>query len=99
MGTMIQQVNLTGEDFGGEDLDGCNEMLVLTRPELIQHIHEEYLEAGADLIETNTFGATSVVLAEYDIQDRAREINLEAARIAKAAVDAFLDTLNLHVMW
>lgn len=89
MGTMIQQVDLTGEDFGGEELDGCNEMLVLTRPELIQRIHEEYLEAGADLIETNTFGATSVVLAEYDIQDRAREINLEAARIAKAAVDRF----------
>lgn len=89
MGTMIQQVDLTGEDFGGDDLDGCNEMLVLTRPELIQRIHEEYLEAGADLIETNTFGATSVVLAEYDIQDRAREINLEAARIAKAAVDRF----------
>lgn len=89
MGTMIQQVDLTGEDFGGEDLDGCNEMLVLTRPELIQRIHEEYLEAGADLIETNTFGATSVVLAEYDIQDRAREINLEANRIAKAAVDRF----------
>ncbi|RPK31702.1 5-methyltetrahydrofolate--homocysteine methyltransferase [Paenibacillus xylanexedens] len=86
---MIQQVDLTGEDFGGDDLDGCNEMLVLTRPELIQRIHEEYLEAGADLIETNTFGATSVVLAEYDIQDRAREINLEAARIAKAAVDRF----------
>lgn len=89
MGTMIQQVDLTGADFGGEDLDGCNEMLVLTRPELIQRIHEEYLEAGADLIETNTFGATSVVLAEYDIQDRAREINLEAARIARAAVERF----------
>ncbi|WP_339844093.1 methionine synthase [Paenibacillus sp. FSL W7-1088] len=89
MGTMIQQVELTGADFGGEDLDGCNEMLVLTRPELIQRIHEEYLEAGADLIETNTFGATSVVLAEYDIQDRAHEINLEAARIAKAAADRF----------
>ncbi|MGF9697021.1 methionine synthase [Paenibacillus sp. MABNR03] len=89
MGTMIQQVDLTGADFGGDDLDGCNEMLVLTRPELIQRIHEEYLEAGADLIETNTFGATSVVLAEYDIQDRAREINLEAARIARAAADRF----------
>ncbi|MCM3133070.1 methionine synthase [Paenibacillus polysaccharolyticus] len=89
MGTMIQQVDLTSEDFGGDDLDGCNEMLVLTRPDLIQRIHEDYLEAGADLIETNTFGATSVVLAEYDIQDRAREINLEAARIAKAAVERF----------
>ncbi|NOU77718.1 methionine synthase [Paenibacillus sp. LMG 31459] len=89
MGTMIQQVPLTGDDFGGDDLDGCNEMLVLTRPEVIQDIHEKYLEAGADLIETNTFGATSVVLAEYDIPQRAREINLEAARLARNAADKY----------
>ncbi|WP_454191720.1 methionine synthase [Paenibacillus sp. Marseille-Q7038] len=89
MGTMIQQEDLTAEDFGGEELDGCNEMLVLTRPEIIQTIHERYLEAGADLIETNTFGATSVVLAEYDIQDKAREINLAAAKLARAAVDKY----------
>ncbi|MBD7968166.1 methionine synthase [Paenibacillus gallinarum] len=89
MGTMIQQEDLTAEDFGGEELDGCNEMLVLTRPEIIQTIHERYLEAGADLIETNTFGATSVVLAEYDIQDKAREINLVAAKLARAAVDKY----------
>lgn len=89
MGTMIQQVDLTPADFGGEELDGCNEMLVLTRPEVIQDIHEKYLEAGADLIETNTFGATSVVLAEYDIQDRAREINLAAAKLAIAAVNKY----------
>lgn len=89
MGTMIQQENLTSEDFGSEDLDGCNEILVLTRPELIQNIHEQYLEAGADLIETNTFGATSVVLAEYDLQDRSREINLAAAKLAVAAVDKY----------
>lgn len=89
MGTMIQQEDLTADDFGGEELDGCNEMLVLTRPEIIQTIHERYLEAGADLIETNTFGATSVVLAEYDIQDRAREINLAAAKLARAAVDKY----------
>jgi len=89
MGTMIQQVPLTGEDFGGEELDGCNEMLVLTRPEVIQTIHEKYLEAGADLIETNTFGATSVVLAEYDIPQRAREINLVAARLARQAADKY----------
>ena len=67
MGTMIQQVDLSAEDFGGPELDGCNEMLVIHRPDVIQSIHEQYLEAGADLIETNTFGATSVVLAEYDI--------------------------------
>lgn len=89
MGTMIQQEDLTGADFGGEELDGCNEMLVLTRPDIISKIHELYLEAGADLIETNTFGATSVVLAEYDIQDRAREINLEAARLAVEAVNKY----------
>ncbi|MBT2287941.1 methionine synthase [Paenibacillus albidus] len=89
MGTMIQQVPLTGKDFGGEELDGCNEMLVLTRPEVIQTIHEQYLEAGADLIETNTFGATSVVLAEYDIPERAREINLVAAQLARNAVDKY----------
>jgi len=89
MGTMIQQVDLKPEDFGGEELDGCNEILVLTRPDVIQTIHEQYLEAGADLIETNTFGATSVVLAEYDLQDRAREINLAAARLAIAAAEKY----------
>ncbi|WP_010273561.1 methionine synthase [Paenibacillus senegalensis] len=82
MGTMIQQEPLTAEDFGGEQLEGCNEMLVLTRPDVISKIHDSYLEAGADLIETNTFGATSVVLAEYDLQDRAVEINKAAARLA-----------------
>ena len=85
MGTMLQQANLKPEDFGGEELDGCNEMLVLTRPDVIQGVHEAYFEAGADIVETNTFGATSVVLAEYDIPEKAREINLAAARLARAA--------------
>ncbi|WMT42907.1 methionine synthase [Paenibacillus sp. D2_2] len=89
MGTMIQQRDLSPADFGGEDLDGCNEMLVLTRPDVIQDIHEQYLEAGADLIETNTFGATSIVLAEYELQDRAREINLAAARLAIDAANKY----------
>lgn len=89
MGTMIQREDLTAEDFGGEELDGCNEMLVLTRPDVIQKIHEMYLEAGSDIIETNTFGATSVVLAEYDLQDRAREINLAAAKLAIDAVNKY----------
>jgi 5-methyltetrahydrofolate--homocysteine methyltransferase len=83
MGTMIQQADLKEEDFGGEALDGCNEMLVLTRPDVITRIHEAYLAAGSDIIETNTFGATSVVLAEYDIPDKAREINLAAAKLAR----------------
>jgi len=85
MGTMIQQADLHEDDFGGPELDGCNEMLVLTRPDVIQSIHEQYLAAGADILETNTFGATSVVLADYDIQDKAREINLAAAKLAKDA--------------
>ncbi|MUT67326.1 methionine synthase [Paenibacillus sp. NEAU-GSW1] len=89
MGTMIQQADLKEEDFGGEELDGCNEMLVLTRPDVIQRIHEQYLEAGADIIETNTFGATSVVLAEYDIPEKAREINIAAATLARNAVDKY----------
>lgn len=89
MGTMIQQEELKPEDFGGEELDGCNEMLVLTRPDVISRIHEKYLEAGADLIETNTFGGASVVLAEYDIQDKAREINLAAAKLAVDAVNKY----------
>ncbi|MFD0682462.1 MULTISPECIES: methionine synthase [unclassified Paenibacillus] len=85
MGTMIQQENLTAEDFGGDDLDGCNEYLAITRPDVITKIHEAYFAAGADIIESNTFGASSVVLADYDLQDRAREINLV---LAKLAVDA-----------
>ncbi|MFC4101102.1 methionine synthase [Paenibacillus xanthanilyticus] len=89
MGTMIQQRDLGAADFGGEELEGCNEMLVLTRPDVIQDIHEAYLEAGADILETNTFGAASVVLAEYDIPEKAREINLAAASIARKAADKF----------
>ncbi|RUS46822.1 methionine synthase [Cohnella sp. AR92] len=89
MGTMIQQANLTAEDFGGEELEGCNEMLVLTRPDVIQGIHSAYLEAGSDIIETNTFGATAVVLAEYDIPEKAREINLAAAKLAREACDKY----------
>ena len=89
MGTMIQQANLTADDFGSDELDGCNEILNITRPDIILNIHKEYLEAGADIIETNTFGSTSVVLAEYDLQDRDEEINRAAARLAKEAVDAY----------
>jgi 5-methyltetrahydrofolate--homocysteine methyltransferase len=89
MGTMIQQSNLEAVDFGGESLEGCNEILNLTRPDLIKRIHEEYLEAGSDIIETNTFGAISIVLAEYGLQDRTEEINMAAVRLAKEAVNAY----------
>ncbi|WHX99787.1 methionine synthase [Neobacillus sp. DY30] len=83
MGTMLQQENLTAEDFGGEQYDGCNEYLNLTAPNVIAKIHREYLEAGADIIETNTFGATSIVLDEYNLGFKAYELNKIAAQIAK----------------
>ena len=87
MGTRVQAHNPAAADFGGADLDGCNENLVLTRPEWIAAIHREYLEAGADIVETNSFGAVRHVLAEYGIQDKVRAIAFEAARIARAEAD------------
>jgi 5-methyltetrahydrofolate--homocysteine methyltransferase len=89
MGTMLQSKDLTADDFGGVDLEGCNENLVLTRPDIISSIHEAYLEAGADIIETNTFGSTPLVLAEYNLSSKADEINLKAAQLARAACDKF----------
>jgi 5-methyltetrahydrofolate--homocysteine methyltransferase len=87
MGTMLQNANLTAEDFGGELYDGCNEHLNLTAPDVIESIHTQYLQAGADIIETNTFGATSIVLDEYQLARKAYEINKAAARIARKAAD------------
>lgn len=89
MGTMLQQADLTADDFGGEEFEGCNELLNVTRPDVIRRIHDIYLEAGADIIETNTFGATNVVLAEYDIPERDEELNIAAAQLAKAAADHY----------
>ncbi|MCM3536817.1 methionine synthase [Priestia endophytica] len=89
MGTMIQNANLTAEDFGGEEYEGCNEYLSKTKPELIQSIHEQYLEAGADIIETNTFGGTALVLDEYDLGSLAFELNVASAKLARAACDKY----------
>ncbi|KZZ84602.1 methionine synthase [Bacillus sp. SJS] len=89
MGTMIQDANLTADDFGGEAYDGCNEYLTLTRPEVISRIHETYLQAGADIIETNTFGGTAIVLDEYELGHLAYEINFKGAQLAKQAAEAF----------
>jgi 5-methyltetrahydrofolate--homocysteine methyltransferase len=88
-GTAIQAHNLSAEDFGGPHLEGCNENLVLTRPDVVLDIHRGYLEAGADIIETNTFGGTSVVLAEYGIADRVQLINENAAGLARQAASEF----------
>ena len=87
MGTCLQTQDLTAEDFGGVDLEGCNENLVVTRPELIQSIHEQYFQAGADIVETNTFGSTPLVLAEYGLQDKALDISRIAAEVARRAAD------------
>jgi 5-methyltetrahydrofolate--homocysteine methyltransferase len=96
MGTMIQSYKLQEEDYRGErfkdwhcDLKGNNDLLVLTRPELIQEIHSLYLEAGADILETNTFNATSIAMADYDMQSFSCEINYIAAKIAREAADSW----------
>ena len=87
MGTNIQSQNLTADDFGG--LDGCNEYLVVTKPEAIEKVHAGFLEVGCDVIETDSFGSTSIVLAEYDIADRAYDLNVKAAQIAKRLATDF----------
>lgn len=88
-GTMLQRANLTNADFGGDEYEGCNEMLNFVRPDLIRFVHEEYLKAGADIIETNSFGATTIVLAEYGLADKDMEINETAARIARSVADEY----------
>ncbi|AQQ55447.1 methionine synthase [Planococcus lenghuensis] len=89
MGTMIQNANLSPEDFGGEEFDGCNEYLNIVRPDVIEDVHNAYLEAGADILCTNTFGGTPVVLDEYGLGDQAPEINRSAVEIAKRSATAF----------
>ena len=102
MGTMIQRFKLSEAQYRGErfkdfgktpgqlkDVKGNNELLSLTRPDVISSIHERYLAAGADFIETNTFGATSIAQADYDMADLAPEMNLASAQLARAACDKF----------
>lgn len=91
-GTNLQSQNLTAEDFGGAELEGCNEYLVVTKPAAVERVHRDFLEAGADIIETNTFGATGVVLEEYGLAERAHELNLRAAQIARRMADAYSTT-------
>ncbi len=89
MGTMLQQRDLTAADFGGAALEGCNEVLVRTRPDVVLGIHRAYFAAGADIVETNSFGGTGLVLAEYGLQAEAQELNKKAAELARAAADEF----------
>ena len=99
MGTMIQRYKLSEAQFRGErfaehgkDVKGNNELLSLTRPDIIREIHEQYLAAGADVIETNTFGATTIAQGDYELPELAYELNLESARLARAACDKFSTT-------
>jgi len=97
MGTMIQQYKLEEKDYRGErfkdwhkDVKGNNDLLSITQPQIIQAIHQQYLEAGADILETNTFSSTSIAQADYDMQSLAYELNVAAAQCARKAVDDFL---------
>ena len=96
MGTMIQQYKLTEEDYRGsrfadypQDLKGNNDLLSITKPEVIVEIHKKYLEAGADIIETNTFSATTIAMADYAMQNIVVELNAESAKLARKAADEF----------
>jgi 5-methyltetrahydrofolate--homocysteine methyltransferase len=89
MGTGIQLRNLGPDDFGGADLEGCNEMLAVTRPDVIGELHAAYLEVGCEVIETDTFGAFAIPLGEYGIADRTYELNLAAARVAKEVASSY----------
>ena len=88
-GTSLQQMDLTADDFGGEALEGCNENLVITRPDAVQAVHRLFLDAGCDVIETDTFGAASVVLAEYGLENQAFELNRRAAELAREMADQY----------
>lgn len=97
MGTMIQRYKLTESDYRGErfkdypsDLKGNNDLLVLTQPQIVKAIHKEYLEAGADILETNTFNAQAISLADYDMQSLSYEMNVAAARLAREAADEYM---------
>src|SRR6201993_3788319 len=89
MGTMLQQRDLTAADFGGAALEGCNENLVRTRPDVVLDIHRKYFEAGADIVETNSFGGTPLVLAEYGLHSDALELNKRAATLARQAREEY----------
>lgn len=96
MGTTLQKASLKSEDFGGSNHEGCNEHLVLTRPDIIKNIHLSYLSAGCDIIETNTFGGTPIVLNEFELAHKTYEINRMAAEIARNVADNFSTSNHLR---
>jgi len=88
-GTNLQLQDLSADDFGGAAFEGCNEILTVTKPETIETFHRSFLDVGVDVIETDSFGAFSVVLAEYGIADRAHELALASATIARRVADSY----------
>ena len=88
-GTYVQGLDLGADDFGGVALEGCNEMLCLTRPDVIAGMHAAFFDVGVDVVETASFGSFSTVLVEYDVADRAHELNVAAARIARDVADGY----------
>src|SRR5580692_1414797 len=87
MGTMLQQRDLSAADFGGAALEGCNENLVRTRPDVVLDIHRKYFEAGSDIVETNNFGGGPILLAEYGLSADAHVLNKISAQLARQAAD------------
>ena len=105
MGTMIQRYGLDEHDFHsgchcgcekGKALKGCNDILSITRPDIIEDIHRQYLEAGADIVTTNTFNANAISLADYDMQSKVREINFTAARLTRRVADEYSARCTLY---
>src|SRR5438477_10092525 len=88
-GTNLQARDLSADDFGGPALEGCNEILVDTRPDVIADLHRSFFEVGVDAVETDSFGSIPPVLAEYGIAERAHELNLKSARIAREVADGY----------
>src|ERR1700742_4839241 len=89
MGTSIKRYELSARDFGGERLEGCNDYLVITRPDVVGEIHASFMEAGCDVLETDTFRSNRFTLREYGLQDQVLEINVAAATLARSVADRF----------
>ncbi|MEN4098886.1 MAG: homocysteine S-methyltransferase family protein, partial [Anaerolineaceae bacterium] len=89
MGTSLQAMNLGADDFGGERYLGCNDYLVISRPEVVAEVHRSFMDAGVDVLETDTFRANRITLAEYGLQDQTIEINRRAARLARSVADEY----------
>ncbi|MCL4448625.1 MAG: methionine synthase [Actinobacteria bacterium] len=96
MGTNLQEMDLSPDDFGGEATQGCNEILVETKPQVVADIHDAFLKAGVDVIETNSFGANKVVLEEYQIADKDYQLNLKAAQLAREVASSYSNTNHLR---